>query len=260
MLDDFGSFFEVAYSDASGDYFAGGDGSLSRTAFDATFDFFGPDGETVVGGGTVSAVLAASGVQVRTKEDNGIAVVRLTSEAYAVDGVLEVSTPAGDQSLPLDSEHCFASDTSGFAQELRPAGPKPGPLANDTPDGAIALKTGRTVHVANGGTAFDPEEPCVVEFENELFELPITNTAWWTFTGNGEAMTVDTVGSSFDTIVGVYTLDGDTFTQLACVDDVFDPFGTFSARATVDTAAGETYYVQAGGYSGSIGRLHVIVE
>jgi hypothetical protein len=44
------------------------------------------------------------------------------------------------------------------------------------------------------------------------------------------------------------------------VDDVVDPTFTLQARVTIDTVAGVTYYVQAGGFGGSTGRLQLVVR
>jgi hypothetical protein len=71
---------------------------------------------------------------------------------------------------------------------------------------------------------------------------------------------VDTAGSDFDTIVGVYTGSPGSLTQVGCVDDVSDPAFSLQGRITVDTVAGATYYVQAGGFGGSTGRLQVVAR
>ena len=90
--------------------------------------------------------------------------------------------------------------------------------------------------------------------------MPIEYTAWWTFVGTGDPVTVDSAGSTFDTIVGVYTGSPGSFTQVDCVDDVCDPVFSFQARVTIDTVEGVTYYVQAGGFGGSTGRLQLVIE
>ena len=68
--------------------------------------------------------------------------------------------------------------------------------------------------------------------------------------GNGNEMTFDTAGSGIDTVLAVYLRDGDEFTEIACVDDVFfEPIGTsFQAAITGDTEVGVTYYIQVGGF------------
>ena len=102
-----------------------------------------------------------------------------------------------------------------------------------------------------------------LDFDGEVEELPFAHTAWWTFTGTGGDVTVDSAGSDFDTIIGVYVLDGDAFEQVGCVDDVFDPVteeGSLQSRVTVATIAGQTYYIQAGGFGDSAGTLRLRLE
>lgn len=67
-------------------------------------------------------------------------------------------------------------------------------------------------------------------------------------------------GSTFDTVVGIYTRANGGFDQVACADDVFEPELSRAARVTIDTEAGVTYYIQAGGFAGSTGRLRLSVK
>ncbi len=262
--DAFGAFSELFVVDASGEYAGFSEAaSLSDTAFDATFELFlQPDGDVAIGTGTASATLAPTGEVVRTKDGTGPNHVKFVSERLAVSGTLDVSTPGGDQTLTMDDEHCVASFDQVFQHDVRPSGPKPGPLANDAPEGAIAARLGRTYRVVTGGNAQAPEEPCsfIDPETGDAFPLPIEYTAWWTFVGTGGPVTVDSAGSTFDTIVGVYTGSPGSFTQVDCVDDVSEPVFSFQARVTIDTVEGVTYYVQAGGFGGSTGRLQLVIE
>ncbi len=264
IADAFGTFSDLFVADASGEYSGFSDAaSLSDTAFDATFELFlQPDSQVSMGTGSASATLEPSGEIVRTTDGTGPNRAKFTSERIAVSGSLDVSTPGGDQTLPMDDEHCFASHDQVFVHSVRPNGPKPGPLANDTPEGAIAADLGRTYRIVTGGNAQAPEEPCAfVDPETgDSFPFPIEYTAWWTFVGTGGPVTVDTAGSNFDTIAGVYTGSPGSFTQVGCVDDVFEPDFSLQARITVDTVEGVTYYVQAGGWGGSTGRLQLVIR
>jgi hypothetical protein len=66
-------------------------------------------------------------------------------------------------------------------------------------------------------------------------------TAWWVYVGSGRPVTVTTQGSSFDTIVGVYTQDDTLANQVACDD------GNLNETITFPSLLDETYYVQVGG-------------
>ena len=69
-------------------------------------------------------------------------------------------------------------------------------------------------------------------------------------------MTIDTLGSSFDTVLAVYTgnsLSG--LTERACNDDIGG--GNLQSRVSFAAAGGTTYWVQASGFSGHSGNLTV---
>ena len=95
-------------SDASGDYAGFDEGAiLTASAFEATWDLFiQPDGETAVGSASASATLASAGDVIRTKDGSPPSFVRFTTQLFSVDGSLDVTTPAGGQSLPMDGDHC----------------------------------------------------------------------------------------------------------------------------------------------------------
>jgi hypothetical protein len=63
---------------------------------------------------------------------------------------------------------------------------------------------------------------------------------------------VDTIGSGFDTGLGVYTGACGSLTQLACDDD---SGGNLTSRITNSVTAGATYHYLAGGYGGASGTL-----
>lgn len=261
--DMFGAFGDVFVSDATGEYAGSADVTFTTSAFAGTWDLFlQPDGQTAVGAVSASATLASTGETIRIKDGSPPSFARFTTRPLAVDGELEVTTPGGVQTLPMDGEHCSAAEEHAFFHSVRPAGPKPGPLANDAPENAAAARLGRTIKIVTGGNAQAPEEPCtVVDPEtNQAFELPFGFTAWWTFVGTGGPVTIDTAGSDFDTILAVYTGSPGSFTQVACVDDVFEPGFSLQSRVTIDTLAGVTYYVQAGGFGGDSGRLQLVVR
>ncbi|HET6745492.1 MAG TPA: hypothetical protein VFH90_06535, partial [Candidatus Limnocylindria bacterium] len=116
----------------------------------------------------------------------------------------------------------------------------------------------------NAGADVEPEAACriFVEEVGEEFDAPITNTGWWTVTGTGGDVTVDTAGSDFDTVLGIYVQQDGEMVQVGCVDDVFDEEGngTLQAHLTVATEADVTYYLQVGGFGGSTGQLELSVR
>jgi hypothetical protein len=76
------------------------------------------------------------------------------------------------------------------------------------------------------------------------------------------SLTVNTAGSSFDTVIATYRGPANATTVgslaiAACVDDV--PGSTQSA-VTITGNPGELYYVQIGGYGQASGNLTVSVS
>jgi hypothetical protein len=250
--------------DASGAYFGSSEALLTSAAYDAAFDLRDAESEEegpALGSATASATLTGTGERVSFRDHEPFFVSKFFGELLSVDGTLELETPGGQQSLSLDDESCMAVTGRTTFRSVTPAGPKPGPLPNDTPEGALPIRVGSTVRIVTGGLAPAPEAPCTFEFPDEgTVEIPISFTAWWTFTGTGGEVTIDTAGSTFDTVVGIYTRADGGFDQVACVDDVFEPELTRAARVTIDTEAGVTYYIQAGGFAGQTGRLRMSVK
>jgi hypothetical protein len=75
-------------------------------------------------------------------------------------------------------------------------------------------------------------------------------TLWYTVTGTGGDVRIDTAGSNFDTAVAVYVDDAGGLSEIACNDDepAFEPVRTLQGVVTFPTEAGVTYYVQVGGF------------
>jgi hypothetical protein len=260
--DSFGSFSDV-FIDLGDVQLAGfGEPVLTSSSFNATYEMFNPEtGEPIPGASaTASATIARTSERVSVHESFGNAKFRATGWMLSVNGSLTVQAGGDTTTLVMDDTSCDGQDVRVKQILTRPSGPK---LKNDAPAGALPLQPGTTVEVRTGGTAAQPEAPCLVEDGDHSAQVPISHTAWWTFTGTGDPMTVDTAGSMFDTVVAVYTRVDGELVSVGCVDDVFDPEtgeGTVEARMTFDTVEGQTYYVQAGGFGGSTGTLRLRLE
>ena len=252
-----GPFVDVFLDEFDGATVAGftQDAVFDDTTLAATVELFDIDTGEPVGEGTVDATLTSLGTSVDAVQSPREGR-KLTIEEFAVTGTLAI----GANSYELLD--CFAQDVEGrvrFTDPPRRARPAP----NDLPGDAVLLAVPDIDSIDTTGTAEDPEAPCTEVFEDEggtfEFELPITHTVWYAFEGTGGPVTVDTAGSSIDTIVGVYDAG---LTQLACVDDVTEEPDGFSLQAavTVDTEPGATYLVQVGGFGGDRGRVTVSVD
>lgn len=258
--DQFGTFSDLFIVDRRNEYFGFADPVLSDTSFDADYEVVDNETGDPVGTASATATLTRTDERISFRDRSGNFKFNASGWVLAVDGSLTIDAGNVSETLPMDDSSCEASDVHVQQIVTKVSGPK---LKNDAPAGAIALAIGDAVEVRNGGTAVDPEAPCTVEFDGNQEELPIQHTAWWTFTGTGGDVTVDSAGSDFDTIVGVYVPDDGGFVQVGCVDDVFDPEtdeGSLQANVTVATVAGQTYYIQAGGFGDSAGTLRLTLE
>ena len=80
-------------------------------------------------------------------------------------------------------------------------------------------------------------------------------TVWYTWTPTTSGTyTVDTSGSSYDTVLAIYTGSSLTgLTSRGCNDDIST--SDLDSRLTLSFTAGTTYRIQAGGYNGATGTL-----
>ena len=70
----------------------------------------------------------------------------------------------------------------------------------------------------------------------------------WTPTGTGCA-TVDTFGSSDDTLLAIYLGCPGSGTELDCDDDTNSATSSYQSQVQTDVTAGSTYYILLTGYS-----------
>ncbi len=253
----YGTWADLFLGSPDGDLFGAPNGPvvLTTDTLSASFDLFDgadPSGSPAVGSAAASASLSAGG-RINERFSSGNSKLHITGTSFGVDGSLSISTPDGDHDLPMSPDNCYAADTRVVQHESPRQGPRGKPLSNDAPAGALPIGLGESVTVRTLGTAVDAEAPCA----DGPFEYPISKTAWWTFAGTGGDVTVDTAGSDFDTIVGIYVDDGgDGIVNIGCVDDD----ESLQARITVATDAGVTYYIQAGGFAGAAGTLVLTLD
>ncbi|HET9565705.1 MAG TPA: hypothetical protein VFP27_14655, partial [Mycobacterium sp.] len=261
--DSFGTFAEASlFTEGVVDLF----GSTEEVTLDGTslevdiplFNFITEEPESA----SASSTLTASGDPVTSIVISQNSREKVTQQLLIPDGTLNFST--GD-AFVMDAENCVAFEIESHAVFTGPAGPKPGGGApvNDMPDGAIPLDIGDSLNAQTRGAALQPE-PQVTTCPAP--DDGVGQTVWYSFTGTGGAVTIDTAGSNFDTVIAVYD---DELVELACNDDVeFGPIGfTFQAALTIDTVEDATYYVQAGGYmnpfegvGAQFGRLRISLE
>lgn len=75
-------------------------------------------------------------------------------------------------------------------------------------------------------------------------------TTWYRILGNGGTVSVDTVGSDYDTVVAVYAAPTPTLGDgLPCNDDTAS--GVFQSAVSFPSTAGRAYLIQVGGCTGT---------
>lgn len=187
--DGFLAFSDVFVVDSSGAYFGSTEALLTSAAYDADFDLRDAESEEegpAVGSATANATLTGTSEHISFRDHQPFFVSKFFGTLLSVDGTLELETPAGGQTLTLDDESCMAVTGRTSFRAVTPAGPKPGPLPNDTPAGALPIRVGSTVRVVTGGLAPSPEAPCTLEGPDEgTIPIPISFTAWVDLHGHG---------------------------------------------------------------------------
>ena len=82
---------------------------------------------------------------------------------------------------------------------------------------------------------------------------------WWSWTAPASgSVTMGTIGSSFDTVLGIY--QGTAVTSLALVASDDDSGGSLTSRTTFTAVAGQTYSIAVDGYNGASGTILLRVE
>lgn len=98
-----------------------------------------------------------------------------------------------------------------------------------------------TVYATSTGP---PSPSCIYNFGNGV---------WYQYTAPATGdLDIDTIGSSFDTALGLYIGACGSLTQVACDDD---SGGNLTSKITYPVTAGTTYYMLAGGYNHISGNL-----
>jgi hypothetical protein len=262
LADRHGAFTDVFFAPAEGDEVAGyGEGVLSRTQWSVSVELYEIFGAASLGTADIEADLIPSGERhTFTVQGRGYRY-KVWVEPISVDGNVRLQMGDLDESLTLDDEVCWAEEFRVVARINERIGPKPGgkPPVNDTPEGALGLAVPSTQNVqTRGASPIGEAETGCLDY-GDFGSVPMGYTLWYTITGTGGTITLDTAGSDFDTVVAVYVLDGADLVEVDCNDDVFLDVGhTRQAMLSLDTEAGVTYYVQAGGWTESeFGRLRL---
>jgi len=123
------------------------------------------------------------------------------------------------------------------------------PPSNDQCSGAVTLTSGVTnsLNTAYATSTSDPTPSC---------GSSVGKGVWYKVTPTASgSVTVSTCGSSYDTVLAIYSGSCGSLTSVTCDDD--SGCGGNTSLTTFSGTAGTTYYILAGGYSEASGNLKI---
>ncbi|GAK61589.1 fibronectin type III domain protein [Candidatus Vecturithrix granuli] len=88
-----------------------------------------------------------------------------------------------------------------------------------------------------------------------------TASVWYKFTPTiTDNLSINTVGSGFDTVLSVWTGTGThPLTQVACNDDIL-PGTIYQSQVSIPATSGTTYYIRIAGHNGTTGDLELYLS
>jgi Peptidase C10 family/Spi protease inhibitor len=136
----------------------------------------------------------------------------------------------------------------------------PGNLTNDDFADSIAIP-GDVPQVigSNVGATNETDEP-------DHAEQPATKSVWWTWTApSAGTVTINTFGSTFDTLLAIYTGDSvDSLTEITSNDDWWDWPGVEPnnrlSEVTFEVVSGADYRIAVDGWGGEAGNIFLNID
>ena len=214
-------------------------GDLTITTDGSTFD-------TLIGVYTGSSISALS--LVASIDDHGVLVtsrVRFYASAgtqyqIAVDGFDDgTGAESGNVSLALNfiPEPITRPENDNFSNR--------------------SVLTGAAISVisSNRNATREPGEPLHAGQEGDT-------SVWWRWTApSNDTVRVTTAGSSFDTLLGIYTGSSvSNLTEIASDDDEDTANGIVTSTVIIQVTAGQEYQIAVDGYDGAVGQVVLRME
>jgi hypothetical protein len=130
------------------------------------------------------------------------------------------------------------------------------PPANDNFANATTITPGaggvftNTVDSSGATTqSTDPAPPCAQSAQIP-FTTGISNTIWYKFTptSSGTITDVDTIGSSYDSVLSIWTGSAGSLTNVACNDDIVSGIDVQSQLTNIAVSSGATYFIMVSSF------------
>ena len=154
--------------------------------------------------------------------------------------------------------YVLAGGFAGIGGTLRVAAnlPLPSTPQNDLCSGAATLSNGGSafLNTATATSSGDPTPGC---------GSGVGKGVWYKVTpGNSGTLSVNTCGSTFDTVLAVYAGTCGALSALGCNDDnsSCSSGSSLESAVSVPVSAGTTYYIFVGGYGGDSGNLQIFAQ
>ena len=141
-----------------------------------------------------------------------------------------------------DSGGCtdFSTSDSGY----RAVAPTNDDFAGATPVGTVPFLD--SIDVTNATTAVD--DPALTSCSRPAG----TKSVWYSYTPSASRLVyLDTFGSSYDTMIGVFTGTRGSLTAVACSDDDSRSPSGLNSAVSLNVTAGTTYHIVVYGFSGT---------
>jgi pimeloyl-ACP methyl ester carboxylesterase len=203
-----------------------------------------PGSQSTMSAVTVSMSCATSGATIRYTTNGS----NPTSSSTAYGGAFPLSTSATVKARAFKSGMTdSAIATTSYTISI-PSGP-----ANNNFGSRVAISSG-------GGTVSGSNVNATKESgESSHAGNAGGKSVWWTWTPSvSGSATIKTLGSSFDTTLGVYT--GGSVSGLAQVSNGGnDDYGGNTSQVTISVSAGVAYQIAVDGYNGASGSITLAV-
>ncbi len=141
----------------------------------------------------------------------------------------------------------YDSDSGSITLQLAMTVADPVPANNNFANATPINGTNTTVTGSNRGATLEANEP----LHNDVYG---GKSVWWRWTSPGPGfVTVDTIGSICDTLLGVYT--GSSVSDLTEMASDDETAGNGASLVTFTTKSDVTYYIAVDGFDGDFGNI-----